>query len=142
MAVAAPRVTVAAMVVVPLPVPVAEHPESVRAASATVVSAEAHVQTGSASGSPPVISMVKWTVWPVWISTVNWTWTVSAAGARAAASGGGGLGAVGLRVPDSEQPHKQADEQGDRLKVAKPVACAPLYVGDDEVDASRHLSSV
>ena len=94
--VAVPRVTVAAMVVVPVPVPVAEHPEAVWAADATIVSAEAHVQAVSTSGSPPVISMVKLTVWPVW--------TVSAAGEMEAASGGGALGAVGARVPDSEQP--------------------------------------
>ena len=53
-----PRVTVAAMVVVPGPVPVAEHPEAVWAADATVVSVEAHVQAGSALASPPAISRV------------------------------------------------------------------------------------
>ena len=80
-AVSAPRVTVASMVVVPAPVPVAEHPEAVWAVDATVVSAEAHVQAGSALGSPPVISSVNSAVWPVW--------TVSAAGERKAVSGGG-----------------------------------------------------
>ena len=89
-------VTVAAMVVVPVPVPVAEHPEAVWAADATVVSAEAHDQAGSALGSPPVISRVNWAVWPVSM--------VSTAGAREAVSGGGGVGTVGLPVPDSEQP--------------------------------------
>ena len=99
LAVSAPRVTVAARVVVPVPVPVAEHPEAVWTADATVVSAEAHVQEGSALGSPPVISRVNSAVWPVC--------TVSAAGESEAASGGGGgggVGAVGVRVPDSEQP--------------------------------------
>ena len=99
MPVSAPRVTVASMVVVPLPVPVAEHPEAVRAADATLVSVEAHVQDGSALGSPPFILGVNSAVW-----TVS---TVSAAGERTAVSGGiggGGVGAVGLRVPDSEQP--------------------------------------
>ena len=98
-AVSAPRVTVAAMVVVPVPVPVAEHPEAVWVADATVVSAEAHVQAGSALASPPVISSVNSAVWPAS--------TVSAAGESEAVSGGGGgggVGAVGLRVPDSEQP--------------------------------------
>ena len=95
-AVSAPRVTVAAMVVVPVPVPVAEHPEAVRAADATAASAEAHVQAGSESGSPPAISRVNPAVWPVS--------TVSAAGAKEAVSGGSGVGVVGLVVPDSEQP--------------------------------------
>ena len=97
-AVAVPRVTVAAMVVVPVPVPVAEHPAAVAVADATRVSAAAHVQAGSALGSPPVISRVNWALWPVS--------TVSATGAMEAASGrrgvGGGVGAVGP-VPDSEQ---------------------------------------
>ena len=57
--------------------------------------AEAHVQAGSALGSPPVISRVNWAVWPVW--------TVSAAGAREAVSGGGVTRrlaeAVAVRVP-------------------------------------------
>ena len=98
-AVSVPRVTVAATVVVPVPVPVAEHPEAVRAADATVESAEAHVQAGSALASPPVISSVNSAVRPVS--------TVSEAGESEAVSGGGGgggVGAVGLRVPDSEQP--------------------------------------
>ena len=80
-AVSAPRVTVASTVVVPLPVPVAEHPEAVRSPDATVVSAEAHVQVGSELGSPPMISRVNSIVWPVT--------TVSAAGESAAVSGGG-----------------------------------------------------
>ena len=95
-AVSAPRVTVTSMVVAPVPVPVAEHPEAVRATDATVVSVEVHVQAGSALGSPPAISRVNSTVWPVS--------TVSAAGESEAVSGGGGVGAVGLGVPDSEQP--------------------------------------
>ena len=69
--------TVASMVVVPLPVPVAEHPESVRATDATAASAEAHAQAGSALGT----SRVNSAVWPVW--------TVSAAGESDAVSGGG-----------------------------------------------------
>ncbi|MCY3704265.1 MAG: hypothetical protein OXH08_02005 [Gammaproteobacteria bacterium] len=98
-AVSAPRVTVAAMVVLPVPAPVAEHPEAVSAADATVVSAEVHVHAGSALGSPPVISRANSTVWPVS--------TVSAAGENEAESGGGGgggVGAVGAGDPDSEQP--------------------------------------
>lgn len=77
---AVPRVTVAAMVVAPVPVPVAEHPNEVTAADATRVSAETHVQAGCVFVSPPVISMVNWAVWPVR--------TVSPTGARAPTSGG------------------------------------------------------
>ena len=116
-AVSAPRVTVASMVVVPVPVPVAEHPEAVRAADATVVSAEAHVQAGSALGSPPAISRVNSAVWPVS--------TVSAAGERTAVSGGGGggggTGAVGPGVPDPAHPAKKKDAQCDQPRWQSPL---------------------
>lgn len=59
---AVPRVTAAEMVVAPVPVPVAEHPNGVAAADAIRVSAAAHVQAGSALESPPVISRVNWAV--------------------------------------------------------------------------------
>ncbi len=90
-----PRVTVAAMVVA-TSVPTAEHPAAIAAADATIASAEEHVQAGSALESPPVIATVKSTVWLIW--------KVSAAGGTEAARGGGGLGAIGPRVPASEQP--------------------------------------
>ncbi|MDE2784851.1 MAG: hypothetical protein OXK77_18015 [Gemmatimonadota bacterium] len=124
-AVSAPRVTVAAMVVVPVPVPVAEHPEAVSADDATVVSAEAHVHAGSALGSPPVISRVNSTVWPVS--------TVSAAGEKEAASGGGGgggVGAVGAGVPDSEQPAKSKRTAEAVARSGKTRCMRSLHVAD------------
>ncbi|WP_420615740.1 hypothetical protein [Candidatus Palauibacter sp.] len=102
LALAVPRVTVAVMVVVPVPVPVAEHPEAVWAADATVVSAEAHVHAGSALASPPAISRVNSTVWPV--STVSAAGESEAVSGGGGGGGGGGVGAVGPGVPASEQP--------------------------------------
>ena len=135
-AVSAPRVTEASMVVAPVPVPVAEHPEAVWVADATVVSAEAHVQAGSALGSPPAISRVNSTVWPVS--------TVSAAGESEAVSGGGGgggVGAVGLGVPDSEQPTSKKTPSATKRDGKAHCMRSPPHC-EGESDASRPLSSL
>ena len=134
MAVSAPRVTVAAMVVVPVSVPVAEHPEAVRTVDATVASAAAHIQAGSALGSPPAISRVNSAVWPAS--------TVSAAGERAAVSGGvggGGAGAVGLRDSDSEQPtSKQTANAG--AWADKTRCTRSLQIDADEICIARGVA--
>ena len=130
-----PRVTVAAMVVVPAPLPVAEHPEAVRAAEATVMSPEVHVQDGSALGSPPAISRVNSAVWPVW--------TVSAAGERDGGERRRGHPETGGRGGRERAPRDgRLDGGGCRLPV--PVAEHPeaVWVADATVvSAEAHVQA-